>query len=196
MKAKMYLLFLVKLITTNPVKTAMLVISLITINHLNCIPDRKKEYQIETELKIKGETFYVATIDGDTSLLEEDEAKKSGEKLIQTEFNDLNILIWVAFILSSLFVTIPIISREMREDSDVSWDTEYVWKKTVECFITCEIEDGKYLYYVGDYLVFETKQSEYSNYVADMATRSKLNAYPKVKSKRVTRSEKLQELGV
>ncbi len=198
MKIKMYLLFLLNMILINPVKTGMLIVTYVTFSYTGSFQDIVTEHNIRKEAKIDGKTVYIAeSEDGSLEMFEKgDFHHKKGDALIKKEFNDTNIFMGFFFGISALFVLLPILAKDLRNDEDVSWDPECAWERTLEAFIECEVEGGNHLYFIGDRLVRRSKDWKDSKYLAREVARSTLASYPKQKSKKKNRNDKLDELGI
>jgi len=155
MKIKVIPIFILNLIKVNPIKLIALVVAIITFPFLNSIPDKIKETPIVKEIKLDGKYIYIfrERIDGEikyeTETFNKKQKLKNDVYLIEKEYNDINIFIWILFIVAIAF---PIIGALIYDDQ-VNWDFNDITERTIAYFITCEEEDGIYYYLYGDILI-------------------------------------------
>ena len=106
MKIKVIPIFILNLIKNNPIKLIALVVAIITFPFLNSIPDEIKETPIIKEIKLDGKYVYIyrERIDGEikyeTETFNKKQKLKSDVYLIEKEYNDINIFIWILFIVA------------------------------------------------------------------------------------------------
>jgi hypothetical protein len=202
MKIKAIPIFILNLIKKNPIKLIALVIAIITFPFLNSIPDRINETPIVKEIKLDGKYVYIFRdrIDGEikyeTETFNKKQKLKNDVYLIEKEYNDINILIWILFIVAQ---AIPVIGSFIN-DKDLNWSFDDVSQRTIAYFITCEEEDGIYYYLYDDKLITKSQSmvQVYENiaYTLKVYSFGQLRSYPVWNSKQRKRNSKLDQLGI
>ena len=203
MNIKIIPIFILNLIKNNPIKLIALVVAIITFPFLNSLPDEIRKTPIDKELKIDGDYIYLSRdvvsgeISYDAKTFHKKQKLTGGVYLIEKEYDDANIFIWLLFVIALLVV---IFGSFIINDNDVNWDFEKVSQKTISYFITCEEEDGIYYYLYNDRLLTKSNKiiSSYSNMAdkLDIYSFSQLRNFPIWNSKQIKRNSKLDELGI
>ena len=202
MNIKVIPIFVLNLIKKNPIKLIALVVAIITFPFLNSLPDEKKETPIVKEIKIDGDYIYLSRdvlngeIKYDAKSFHKKQKLMGGVYLIEKQYDDLNIFIWILFVVA---LAIPVIGTFIS-DTDVNWDLEKVTQETISYFIKCEEEDGTYYYLYKDRLLTTSDKiiNSYSNiaYTLQIKDFTKLKNFPIWNSKQRKRNNKLDELGI
>ena len=202
MKIKIIPIFILNLIKNNPIKLIALVVAIITFPFLNSLPDEIRKTPIDKELKIDGDYIYLSRdvvsgeISYDAKTFHKKQKLTGGVYLIEKEYDDTNIFIWLLFVIALLVV----IFGSFIIDTDVNWNFEKVSQMTISYFITCEEEDGIYYYLYNDRLLTKSEKiiSSYSNMAdkLDIYSFSQLRNFPIWNSKQRKRNIKLDELGI
>lgn len=202
MNVKVIPIFVLNLIKNNQIKLIALVVAIITFPFLNSLPDEKKETPIVKEIKIDGDYIYLSRdvlngeIQYDAKSFHKKQKLMGGVYLIEKEYNDANIFIWILFIIALAFPVFGI----FISDNDVNWDLEKVSQETISYFIKCEEEDGTYYYLYNDRLLKTSDKiiNSYSNiaYTLEIKDFTKLRNFPIWNSKQRKRNNKLDELGI
>lgn len=202
MNVKVIPIFVLNLIKNNQIKLIALVVAIITFPFLNSLPDEKKETPIVKEIKVDGDYIYLSRdvlngeIQYDAKSFHKKQKLMGGVYLIEKEYNDANIFIWLLFIIALAFPVFGI----FISDNDVNWDLEKVTQETISYFIKCEEEDGTYYYLYKDRLLTTSDKiiNSYSNiaYTLQIKDFTKLKNFPIWNSKQRKRNNKLDELGI
>jgi hypothetical protein len=202
MKIKVITIFILNLIKKNPIKLIALAIAIITFPFLNSIPDSTKETPIIKEIKIDGDYVYISRdiisgeIKYDISTFNKKQKMRSNIYLIEKEYQDGNILIWILFLVTIGFFVFGSIIK----DDDVNWNFKHISQKTIAYFIICEEEDGIYYYLYDDRLITKSKNmiQVYDNiaYSLKVYNFAQLRSYPIWNSKQKKRNSKLDQLGI
>lgn len=202
MNIKVIPIFVLNLIKKNTIKLIALVVAIITFPFLNSLPDEKKETPIVKEVKIEGDYIYLSRdvlngeIKYDAKSFHKKQKLMGGVYLIEKQYDDLNIFIWILFVVA---LAIPVIGTFIS-DTDVNWDIEKVTQETISYFIKCEEEDGTYYYLYKDRLLTTSDKiiNSYSNiaYTLQIKDFTKLRNFPIWNSKQRKRNNKLDELGI
>lgn len=203
MNVKVIPIFVLNLIKKNPIKLIALVVAIITFPFLNSLPDKKSETTIVKEIKIDGDYIYLSRdkVDGkikyDTDTFNKKQKLMYGIYLIKKEYNELNIFIWILFIVA---LALPVFGTFMVNDDALNWNFEKVSQHTISYFIKCEEEDGTYYYLYNDRLLATSDKiiNSYSNiaHTLQITDFTKLRSFPIWNSKQRKRNNKLEELGI
>lgn len=202
MKIKVIPIFILNLIKKNPIKLIALVVAIITFPFLNSIPDTINETPIVKEIKLEGKYVYIfrdrinGEIKYDTKTFNKKQKLKNDVYLIEKEYNDVNIFIWVLFIVA---LALPVIGSFIN-DKEANWSFDDVSQRTIAYFITCEEEDGIYHYLYDDKLITKSQSmvQVYDNiaYTLKIYSFGQLRSYPVWNSKQRKRNTKLDQLGI
>lgn len=139
---KLILNFLFNFIINNRIKTLFVILSTILFNYAGSIPDIQKELFIIKSLdlgdKYKNRYAYIYETSMSSEIkMEVINFEKPQElvnnRIIYTEYNELNIVLWVLFGISTLLFIIP---SFMYSDYDVNWELEDVWHDSLKSTIT------------------------------------------------------------
>lgn len=202
MNVKVIPIFVLNLIKKNPIKLIALVVAIITFPFLNSLPDEKKETPIVKEIKIDGDYIYLSRdvlngeIKYDAKSFHKKQKLMGGFYLIEKKYDDVNIFIWILFVVALAF---PVFGIFITDD-DANWSIEKVTQETISYFIKCEEEDGTYYYLYKDRLLTTSDKiiNSYSNiaYTLQIKDFTKLRNFPIWNSKQRKRNNKLDELGI
>jgi len=201
MKIKFILNYLLNFILLNKVKTIAIILLFSTIPFLNSIPDIKDRREIVFEHVKDKKTFYIVR-DAIHNRIEYEVVTEKNpiiedNNIISYRYDDRNILLWVVFISSLIFLLVGI----FVSDDDFSFGLENVYTETLSKYIVCEFEEGKYYYFIYDRLLGFSDEPLHQSY-KNLARRfklykhSQLNNYPIWETKKMNRRNKLNELGV
>jgi len=202
MKIKAIPIFILNLIKKNPIKLIALVVAIITFPFLNSIPDIINETPIIKEIKLDGKYVYIfrdrinGEIKYETETFNKKQKLKNDVYLIEKEYNDLNIFIWILFIVA---ISFPVFGSFIN-DKEANWSFDDVSQRTIAYFITCEEEDGIYYYLYDDKLITKSQSmvQVYENiaYTLKVYSFGQLRSYPVWNSKQRKRNSKLDQLGI
>jgi hypothetical protein len=136
--------FLFNFIIVNKVKSIAIVLACLLFPFVGSFKDKKSETLIYKEMKIDNQWCYLYHDDGDIEMksFSQKQTLHNG-KLVEYEFNDANVISWVGFIILCLFIVIPIFAN----DSDLEYEMDDVFTKTLSFFVECEVEDDYYIYH-------------------------------------------------
>jgi hypothetical protein len=202
MKMPFALLYTFNLLRTNLIKTIACILLAVVAPFLNSLKDIRNENKIDYQYQKDGQYFYVTQYISSSQItykvqtFDKVPQIKNG-KIISYSYNDLNILIWVAFVVFCIFPIVGIFAT----DNDISFDFEKVFQATVSYYITCELEEGIYYYFYGERFLGKSDRplgNEY-NYVAKafrIYNMTNIKSCPVWKTKTQNRASKLEEIGV
>ena len=202
MKIPFALLYTFNLLRTNLIKTIACILVAVVAPFLNSLKDIRIEDKIDYQYQKDGQYFYVTQDISNNEFTYEVQTFdkvphiKNG-KIISYSYNDLNILIWVVFVVLCIFPIVGIFAA----DNDLSFDFEKIFQATVSYYITCELEEGIYYYFYGERFLGKSDKplgKEY-NYVARafrISNMTNIKSCPVWKTKTQNRASKLEEIGV
>jgi hypothetical protein len=202
MKMPFALLYTFNLLRTNLIKTIACILLAVVAPFLNSLKDIRNENKIDYQYQKDGQYFYVTQYISSSQItykvqtFDKVPQIKNG-KIISYSYNDLNILIWVVFVVFCIFPIVGIFAT----DNDISFDFEKVFQATVSYYITCELEEGIYYYFYGERFLGKSDRplgNEY-NYVAKafrIYNMTNIKSCPVWKTKTQNRASKLEEIGV
>jgi hypothetical protein len=202
---KLILNFLFNFILNNRIKTLFVILSVILFNYAGSIPDTQKELFIikSIDLGDKYKNRYVYIYENSMSseikmeiINFETPQELVNSKLNYSEYNELNVLLWVLFGISSLLFVIP---SFMYSDDDVNWELKDVWYNTLKSTIYSELEDGLYYYMSFGRLIHKsekllTPESVMRN--SGINSFSDIKSMPKFKTKSLKRESILKQIGI
>ena len=202
MKIPFALLYTFNLLRTNLIKTIACILVAVVAPFLNSLKDIRNEDKIDYQYQKDGQYFYVTQdisnneFTYEVKVFDKVPQIKHG-KVISYSYNDINIFIWVVFVILCLFPIVGIFAT----DDELNFDFEKVFQATVSHYITCELEEGIYYYFYGERFLGKSDRplhGEY-NYVARafrISNMTNIKSCPVWKTKTQNRANKLEEIGV
>lgn len=202
MKIPFALLYTFNLLRTNLIKTIACILIAVVAPFLNSLKDIRNEDKIDYQYQKDGQYFYVTQdisnneFTYEVKVFDKVPQIKNG-KVISYSYNDINIFIWVVFVILCLFPIVGIFTT----DDELNFDFEKVFQATVSHYITCELEEGIYYYFYGERFLGKSDRplhGEY-NYVARafrISNMTNIKSCPVWKTKNQNRASKLEEIGV
>ena len=202
MKIPFALLYTFNLLRTNLIKTIACILVAVVAPFLNSLKDIRNEDKIDYQYQKDGQYFYVTQdisnneFTYEVKVFDKVPQIKNG-KVISYSYNDINIFIWVVFVILCLFPIVGIFAT----DDELNFDFEKVFQATVSHYITCELEEGIYYYFYGERFLGKSDRplhGEY-NYVARafrISNMTNIKSCPVWKTKTQNRVSKLEEIGV
>ena len=196
------LLYTFNLLRTNLIKTIACILVAVVAPFLNSLKDIRNEDKIDYQYQKDGQYFYVTQdisnneFTYEVKVFDKVPQIKNG-KVISYSYNDINIFIWVVFVILCLFPIVGIFAT----DDELNFDFEKVFQATVSHYITCELEEGIYYYFYGERFLGKSDRplhGEY-NYVARafrISNMTNIKSCPVWKTKTQNRASKLEEIGV
>ena len=196
------LLYTFNLLRTNLIKTIACILIAVVAPFLNSLKDIRNEDKIDYQYQKDGQYFYVTQdisnneFTYEVKVFDKVPQIKNG-KVISYSYNDINIFIWVVFVILCLFPIVGIFAT----DDELNFDFEKVFQATVSHYITCELEEGIYYYFYGERFLGKSDRplhGEY-NYVARafrISNMTNIKSCPVWKTKTQNRANKLEEIGV
>lgn len=148
--------FLFNFIIVNKVKSIAIVLACLLLPFVGSYKDEKLETLIYKEIKIDNQWCYLYHDYGSIEMKSFDKKQTLyNGKLVEYEFNDANVISWAGFIIILLIIIIPIFGN----DSDLKYEMDDVFTKTLSFFVECEVEDEYYIYHsFGKLLSRERRQ--------------------------------------
>ena len=195
------LLFIFNFIKVNKVKSVAIFLAVLTFPLLNSIPDYKDYTQIYKETKLEGFKYSYITSEISNHEIDYDietftkKPKIVNNKIITMRYNDLNILIWGVFIISALFIVVPIFS----DDSDMEYEMGDVYTLTLSYFISCDFIDNEFVYHTDNKIIGKSNYQRNDRNIAyfySIKSPRILNNCPEYMSLQRARQNKLNKLGI
>lgn len=202
---KLILNFLFNFIINNRIKTLFAILSVILFNYAGDIPEIEKELFIVKSLDLgdKYKNRYVYIYENSISseikmelINFETPQELVNNKLIYSKYNDLNVLLWALFVISSLFFIIP---SFMYSDDDINWELKDVWYGSLKSTIYSELEDGLYYYMSFGRLIYKSEKLLTPELVmrnSGINSLSDIKSMPKFKTKSLKRESVLKQIGI
>lgn len=202
MKTSFTLLYILNFIKKNPIKMIATVLIFVVAPFLNSLKDIRNEDKVDYQYQKDSKYFYITqTVSNhefsyEVKSFDKPAYVKNGY-LITYSFNDLNILIWIVFVVLCIFPIVGIFAT----DDDISFDFEEVFQATASYFITCELEEGTYYYFYEDRFLGKSDRPMHNEYrhiarAFRISNMSHIRSCPKWKTKTQNRANKLEEIGV
>jgi hypothetical protein len=202
MKMPFTLLYTFNLLRTNIIKIIACILIAVVAPFLNSLKDIRNEDKIDYQYQKDGQYFYVTQDISDSRLTYEVQTFdkvpqiKNG-KIISYSYNDLNIPIWVVFVVLCLFPIVGIFAA----DNDLNFDFEEIFQATVSYYITCELEEGIYYYFYGERFLGKSDRTLNNEYryiarVFRISNMTNIKSCPVWKTKTQNRASRLEEIGV
>jgi len=205
---KFYLLFLLDVIKTNPVKIVFLTICLLSFSKAGTYADVKESYTIVDSLNVKEHTgvsyLYVTSNLVDNKIKYDLLSSTTPLKVVNGKYDymsysDLNFGLWVVFVISLVLLVIAFFMG--IGDDEISWDISRCWQDSFASMIVCEEENGKFYYMcLGRLLTVRDHvyDTSYRRLYHDFSIRGfrDLSLYPKFQTKQSKRQSKLDKLGI
>jgi hypothetical protein len=202
MKMPFTLLYILNFIKKNPIKMIAMVLIFVVAPFLNSLKDIRNEDKIDYQYQKDGQYFYVTQGISNSQLTYEVQTFdkvpqiKNG-KIISYSYNDLNIFIWVVFVVLCIFPIVGIFAS----DDELNFDLEEVFQATVSHYITCELEEGIYYYFYVERFLGKSDRPLHGEfrYIARafrISNMTNIKSCPVWKTKTQNRAIKLEEIGV
>lgn len=137
-------IFLFNFIKINKVKTVAIFLACMLLPFVGSFKDEKVTISIYKEMKIDKQYCYIYQDGGDFEMKSFSQKQKlQNGNLIEYKFNEANFISWIGFIILLLIIIIPIFAN----DSDLEYEMDDVFTKTLSFFVECEVEDEYYIYH-------------------------------------------------
>jgi hypothetical protein len=192
-----------QLIITNPIKITALVIAITSWNYAGSFKNGTYKEPVVSEFKDGSTWIYLTRNSGNSSgyevMTSATKEKLVDGSLVLDDYNDINVLFWVFFVISSLIFSITTIIGWINDDSDISWDLDNCLENSLNNIIYCELEDGVYYYMAFGRLIGKSKTQINPRRVADhfnTYSLSDLRKCPKFATKTQNRNNLLDRLGI
>jgi hypothetical protein len=205
-KLNFILRFLLNFILKNKAKTIAIIALSISIPFLNSLPDIKKKKEIVFNYQKESTNFYIVReVNNNKNNIEynvyaygiSEKPNIKDNCIIEYKYNDLNIPIWLLASISLIMILVGIFSN----DDDLSFNLSEVYMISISSDIICELENDTYYYFLNDRFLGKSNEALHQKGV-NLAKKycitkpSKLNNFPKWKTKTQNRVSKLEEIGV
>lgn len=192
-----------QLIITNPIKIAALVIAIVSFNYAGSFQNGTYKEPVVSEIKDGSTWIYLTRNSGNSSgyevMTSATKEKLVDGSLVLDDYNDINVVFWIFFVISVLIFSITTIIGWINDDDDVSWALTRCLEKAMNDIIYCELEDGVYYYMAFGRLIGKSDIQINPRRVADrFHTYSlfDLRKCPKFSTKNQNRNNLLNKLGI
>jgi hypothetical protein len=192
-----------QLIATNPIKITTLVIAIVSFKYAGSFQNGTYKQPVVAEFNDNSTWVYLVRNENNSTgydvMTSTTKEKLVDGSIVLDDYNDLNVLFWVFFAISSLIFSITTFIGWINGDSDVSWDLGGCLEKSLNNIIYCELEDGIYYYMAFGRLIGKSKTQINPRRVADhfnTYSLSDLRKCPKFATKTQNRNNLLDRLGI
>ncbi len=196
--------FLSEVIINNKIKILFVILSIICFKYADEIPDSQKELFIIKSVDL-GDLYknryayiYESSISNEIKvevISFEKPQELVNNKIIYTAYNELNIPIWILFVVFTLLYVIP----SFMHDDDVNWELKDIWYDSLKSTIYSELEDGVYYYMSFGRLIHKSEKlltPENVMRISGINSFSDIKSMPKFKTKSLKRESILKEIGI
>lgn len=202
---KLILDFIFNFILNNRIKTLFVILSTILFNYAGSIPDKEKEFFIIKSIdigdKYKNRYVYIYETSFSSEIKMEIINFETPQELINNklnllEYNELNVVLWVLFVVSSLLFIIP---SFMYSDDYLNWDEKRIWRDSLKSTIYSELENDIYYYMSFGRLIHKSEKLLNPESVmrnTDINSLSDIKSMPKFKTKSLKRESILKQIGI
>jgi hypothetical protein len=192
-----------QLIITNPIKVTALTIAIVSFNYAGSFHNGTYKEPVVSEIK-DGSTWIYLTRNSANSSGYEVMTSATKEKLVDgslvlDDYNDINVVFWIFFVISTLIFSITTIIGWINDDDDISWDLDGCLANSLNNIIYCELEDGVYYYMAFGRLIGKSNTQINPRRVSDhfnTYSLSDLRKCPRFSTKTQNRNNLLDKLGI
>jgi hypothetical protein len=192
-----------QLIITNPIKVTSLIIAITSWNYAGSFQNGTYKEPVVSEIKDGANWIYLTRNSSNSSgyevLTSTSKEKLVDGSLVLDDYNGINVLFWVFFVISGLTLSIATIIGWVNDDSDISWDLKSCFENSLNGIIYCELEDGVYYYMAFGRLIGKSDRQINPRRVADHFNTysiSDLRKCPIFSTKKQNRNNILDKLGI
>lgn len=195
---KLIISFIFNLIKSNPVKSIILSITIISYMFAGTFDDYPSKLHIVNQFTDGGSYVYVTKKQSnDDTKYETIVSQKEIE--IDTDgyyhymsYHELNVALWFIFGFGLLWTIIGLFVN------DDNWDFKDVWKDSLLSLVSVELEDGIYHYMALGRLIGKSDRSLTYRVFSNFDVHSLRDIYlcPKFETKRVKRNDILSKIGI
>lgn len=197
---KFILFFIYKFILENPVKMTILAVGIAAFCFAGIFDNEVAKSNVDEVIKVKSGYVYITAneVNGKVEygvIHSLNGIKLIDGKIVKTEYNIGNVLLWVLFGICSLLLTIGFFMG--YSDDDLSWDVSGVISESLECIIYCVEDNGVYYYMILGRLLLQSP-TMLQNYEVNNQFRkldfTNLSHYPKFSTRSQKRESKLNKI--
>jgi hypothetical protein len=192
-----------QLIITNPIKITALVIAIISWNYAGSFQNGTYKEPVVSEVKDGSTWIYLTRNSGNSSgyevMTSATKEKLVDGSLVLDDYNGINVVFWIFFVISALIFSITTIIGWINDDDDISWDLDECLANSLNNIIYCELEDGVYYYMAFGRLIGKTDIQINPRRVSDhfkTYSLSDLRKCPRFSTKTQNRNNLLDKLGI
>jgi hypothetical protein len=199
---KFLLNFFKYLVIINPFKILLLILSIISYQFIDTFQGEWEKYDVVATGKHGNDFIYVIQVDykddGYDVIKSETEKNIKEGQISIWDYNDVNILFWILFIVPLIVLCIGTIIGVIHDDDDVSWELKKCYVKSLTTLVYCELEDGIYYYMVMGRLICKKDKIIHGYHISNLGVNSFSEIYrlPKFSTKTMKRENNLQKLGI
>lgn len=196
---KYFLNFFRYLIFRNPIKILFLLSAIITFNYAGSFKNGLSKIEVVTETQKGPDWIYVVVEKGNSSgydlLVSNKKEKLVDGFLTEVQYNDLNILFWILFTLSTIFTLVSTFIGIVNDDEDISWDIDGCRKSAARSLIYCELENDTY-YYMALGRLIEKSSNQLQPHRISCDSLEYIKQCPKFSTKTQKRNNLLHSIGI
>lgn len=195
---KLVLVFLLNLITKNPVKLTVLSIAIITYIFAGSFDYIKSKSLIVHQFKDGSVNVYISKKESNNEI---EYKTLTSEKEIEIDqngyyhyhkYNDINVLFWTLFVLSSLWTIIGIFV------DDDNWEFVDIWRDSLLTLVNVELDGDTYYYMALGRLIGKSDKSLTYYILREFNIKSLRDIYlcPKFQTRVNKRNNILSKIGI
>lgn len=195
-----YLLNLIKaIIFENPLKITFMVVSIISFYFAGSFQNSTKKIEVVSQTKRGPDYVYTVvnkgTSDGYDIVVSDKEEKIIDGCLIKEDYNDVNVLFWILFGISTIILVVATFIGIVGDDDDISWNIQECKKSAAQSLLYCELENNTF-YYMALGRLIQKSNTQLDPYRVKCDSLEYIKKCPKFSTKTQKRNNLLDSIGI